>query len=375
MAQAIAHDVPLQQILPRLKMNEVLRSFSSLQQQKHDLGIVTSLLAKYIGISSDQIANAEQLTLFRLRSHSSSHDEPSSFLASAYAVLDLVGHPMSADEIVSRAVHYGLLKTQGQTPNRTMAARLSEDIARAAKKSIFMRTMPGHYGLRVWGHRIQEYEAVDHLSVLSHYYEDVLVVPFASIDNAIVDAGLYSGPLDWKGLERDVEVMRRENAESDTDVVQLVSFFIVESKSKFFTYMRGSRLPESRLRGEFSIGLGGHLGPEDRTPLFNFLDPVHGKSLMLRELFEELAISQREIDNISFQGVIYDTSRPVSKQHLALVYSVTVRTEKVKIAEPGYLHRGKFESLDEISQHEDDFENWSRIIISELKRSYDNDNA
>jgi predicted NUDIX family phosphoesterase len=302
----------------------------------------------------------QQLSLFN---EAPSHE--GSFLDAAYTVLTLAGRPLTANELVDRASSLGLLHTTGRTPERTMAARLSENLHQEGARSKFMRTMPAVYALREWENRILEYRHP--AKTISQFDEDVLVFPADSLSQYIDRPGSLTRSVDWESLVREIRVMRRSEAEQTFSVIQLVSFFVVESGSKFFTYMRGARLPESRLHGEFSIGIGGHLGPEDQAPLFNFLDPRHGEALMLRELFEELEIHWSNIETISFAGALYDNSRPVSRQHLALVYTVTTNTTAIRIAEPGFLHRGRFETIGEVLDHVDDFENWSQIVINFIR--------
>lgn len=63
----------------------------------------------------------------------------------AKQVLEEAGGPLHSKVITERAIADGLIKTSGETPDATMAAQL----AVAAKKGdVFVRTVPGIYGLK-----------------------------------------------------------------------------------------------------------------------------------------------------------------------------------------------------------------------------------
>ena len=157
--------------------------------------------------------------------------------------------------------------------------------------------------------------------------------------------------------------MRRREAEEDLSVIQLVSVFIVHHDDRYLTYKRTKRLPESRLHGMYSIAFGGHLNPDDISRLLNIFDPGLGAALLERELGEELRLKAGEITEISYRGLLYDDSRPVSRQHLGISYDVWLRTGKFEIGERGFLMDAKFETLEQIQARLSDFENWSHMII------------
>jgi len=68
---------------------------------------------------------------------------------------------------------------------------------------------------------------------------------------------------------------------------------------------------------------------------------------------------------LRYRGLLYDDSRPVSRQHLGITYDVFLRSEKFEIGERGFLMDAKFETLDEIISRREEFENWSWILIQE----------
>lgn len=73
------------------------------------------------------------------------------FLEAAAEVLGRVGKPMHYREIAAMAIEAGLVTTSGKTPEDTVNARISQDIAKNGFRSRFQRTEPGVFALREWG--------------------------------------------------------------------------------------------------------------------------------------------------------------------------------------------------------------------------------
>ncbi|MGB8861811.1 MAG: winged helix-turn-helix domain-containing protein, partial [Ilumatobacteraceae bacterium] len=82
-----------------------------------------------------------------------------SFLDAAEVVLRDAGVPMSPQEILERAVHLGLVTTNGATPSQTMKSKLSVDVLERHEGSRFMRSDPNRFALRSWKPAITEFFA------------------------------------------------------------------------------------------------------------------------------------------------------------------------------------------------------------------------
>ncbi len=283
------------------------------------------------------------------------------FLKAAHLILSDNKRPMSAQEIVVDGLERGLLPTKGRTPSQTMKAKLSTDILNKKDRSIFMRSEAGKFALREWKQKMDEHIAPRFKKAL--FDEDIMVFHRSSLRKYISGIGLSAGKKIARSLLSDCFSMKRRLAEEDFTVVQLVSFYIVRYESRILTYKRTKRLPESRLHGYYSLGFGGHLNPDDVPPLFNFIDPQQALLLILRELKEELILKKQPI--IKFRGLLYDDSREVSKQHLGLVYDVFLKSPEYEIGERGFLMDAKYETLSEILDRIEDFENWSALIAEE----------
>ena len=285
------------------------------------------------------------------------------FLKAAYEVLHITKKPLTAPEIVEGARARGLLKTSGRTPEQTMKSKLATNILTNGDRSPFMRAAKGRFALREWKGEYPEHIADRYQKALVD--EDIVVFPATSLRRYVPVDGLYHGNFDKSELYNECRPMRRREAEDDFSVIQLVSVFVIRYSDQYLTYKRTKRLPESRLHGVYSVGFGGHLNPSDLLPLLNIFDPAVGLPLLERELREEVKFESLGSTHISYRGLIYDTSREVSKQHLGLVYDVLASSPAFEIGERGFLMHPKYETIEEIDRRRDDFENWSLLLIDE----------
>lgn len=295
------------------------------------------------------------------------------FLEAARATLDAVDEPLTARGLVDHAVRLGFLNSSGATPMQTMKARLSDDIRQRKTSSAFMRTEKGTFALRAWGDRYSEYVADRFQQALLD--EDAVVFDREHLPLLVPGTGLHPGaPSDDARLLALCHPLLRREAETNPDVIQLVSGFIVRWQDRYLTYKRSARLPEARLHGEYSISFGGHLTPRDLfdTPvwpadpnavLWNIFDPTNGIQLLLREFREELRVEKAP--SFTYRGLLYDDAREVSKQHIAIVYDVDLASPEYSIGERGFLIDAKYETLSEVVERANDFENWSQMIIAD----------
>jgi restriction system protein len=284
-----------------------------------------------------------------------------SFLDAAERVLSDAQKPLHPREIVARALREGLVESSGQTPDQTMKAKLSTDILSKNTSSRFMRTDKNRFGLRTWIPRYKEFVADRFKKALLD--EEIVVFPRALLDRFVPGPGLHQLSAEQsQELLVSLQPMQRREAEEDMSVIQLVSAFLVRDGDRVATYKRTRRLPEARLHGCFSLLFGGHLNPDDVPPLFSIFDPDVGSLFIQRELREELRFGHPP--PMTLRGVLYDTRREVSLQHLGVLYEVLVPPdEEVEVGERGFLQQLAFETPYEIEDRIADFENWSELIL------------
>ena len=285
------------------------------------------------------------------------------FLDVAYKILREKGEPLSAKDIVELAINNGELSTKGMTPSQTMKSKLSTDILRRGDKSRFMRAEQGKFALRMWADHVTEFTADRFQKAL--FDEDIVVFPASDLPLFVPGPGLTVVEK-ISNYSHIFKNMRRREAEADVTVIQLVSVFIIRHKSRILTYKRTKRLPESRLHDFYSLAFGGHLNPDDVTHLFNILDPSQGLPWLLRELGEEVKLRSLGGNRVLYRGLLYDSSRSISRQHLGITYEVLVDNEEFKIGERGFLMDAKFEDVNDIRQRKDQFENWSLLLLDKL---------
>lgn len=286
------------------------------------------------------------------------------FLRAAFTVLEREGRPLSAKEMVDKALQTGILQTKGKTPSQTMKAKLSTEILTRSNDSLFMRAKQGKFALREWGNSIDEYVAERFKKEL--FDEDIVVFPASSLRMIVPHSGLWKRKEELKNFMEFIKPMRRQEAEGDVSVIQLISVFIVRHGSNILTYKRTRRLPESRLHHFYSIFFGGHLNPGDTAPLFDIFDPSQGQAFLNRELHEELRLPSGSIREFVYRGLLYDESQSVSKQHIGITYEVLVNSDQFEIGERGFLMDAKYESVNEIKERRREFENWSLLLLDEL---------
>lgn len=288
-----------------------------------------------------------------------------SFLDLAEKYLRESGKALSAREITNLALQEGTLRTAGKTPWQTMKSKLSTDILSNGERSRFKRVFQGVFALR-------EDERAEYTSarfIRNKLDEEIAVIPISKLKSLIPGAGLWMKGIDRQELARLSQTMRRRQAEETYEVVQIVSVFVVTFRGMFLTHMRSARLPENRLHGEYSVMLGGHVSIEDFAQLtldmFDDSEDLSDCTYILRELSEELILRSSPI--VAPRGFIYDESRDVSRQHLGLVYSVTLPSQDFEIGERGFLLNAKMETLESIKSRREQFENWSWTLMDNMQ--------
>lgn len=156
----------------------------------------------------------------------------------------------------------------------------------------------------------------------------------------------------------------------DTDYWQILPYLSVEHDEKPFLYRRTKKVGESRLAGNTSIGVGGHVAIDEMdidcdvgfdVPAFSSADDLNYVILrsIEREIEEELGVT---IDANNAQDIcfIVDHSNDVGKLHLGLGMRIAV-DEPVSCAEE------ELESIGHLSFSElemmDSHENWTKFLL------------
>jgi predicted NUDIX family phosphoesterase len=168
-------------------------------------------------------------------------------------------------------------------------------------------------------------------------------------------------------LSREGFFVERAYAERTPTLKQVIPYSIIvcaEPEIRVLLVRRLKTGGESRLHDKYSIGIGGHINPEDLDgAAFAARNPIDAGTR--REIAEELAVSG-EYD-IQRLGLLNDDSNPVGAVHVGVVQVVRVRGS-VEIRERNQLE-GRLVPSEELSAllaQGANFETWSRLLIPTL---------
>ncbi len=156
----------------------------------------------------------------------------------------------------------------------------------------------------------------------------------------------------------------RALCETDETLRQFIPYIVLKNAEtgQVFTYSRGQGSEEARLRGNLSIGLGGHmdeLAPEGMS-LRTWCDmEAH------RELKEEAGVTQ--MLNLEYVGLLCDPTNEVGRVHIGLLAIVTVTPDVISTLEHGVIEHGIWESPENLMTHSyERLENWSKAAVAHL---------
>jgi len=147
------------------------------------------------------------------------------------------------------------------------------------------------------------------------YKEKGLIKENSAVLKRIVQNGLF---------------LRRSELEEDPSFKQIIPYAIISNKESFYLFKRTSKQTEKRLHNKFSLGVGGHMNPNDSTESKEqyLIDELK------RELYEEVKLLNGcLIEDIEFIGFINDDTISVGRVHIGLLYNIHVSNKEVYINE------------------------------------------
>ncbi len=197
--------------------------------------------------------------------------------------------------------------------------------------------------------------------------EQVLVVA----QRVLAEAGLF------QGLQFDVDryldslfapgmarFMPRCQAEVDPTYKQLIPYVIMTHGGRYLSYVRGKRAGETRLVGNRSIGIGGHINPiDDEIPLFGTdLRDVYFTAVE-REVTEEVDVAAGHTGRIV--ALLNDDSNEVGSVHLGVVHLWNLDAANVTRREQ-MITQMAFMTQAELIDVRDTMETWSQLCLDGL---------
>ena len=196
--------------------------------------------------------------------------------------------------------------------------------------------------------------------------EQVLVVERKVIEQIGMFQGLmfdvegYLSKIFVQGVPR---FMPRSQAEQDPSYKQIIPYVIMTHAGKYLSYVRGRRAGETRLVGNRSIGIGGHINPADDMPLFNTNFYETYLAAVQREVDEEVSVETTHTDRVV--ALLNDESNEVGSVHLGIVHLWDLDAPKVRKREQ-MITQMAFMTGAELEEVRDTLETWSALCLSGL---------
>lgn len=186
---------------------------------------------------------------------------------------------------------------------------------------------------------------------------------------------------------------RRGDVEDDPSFKQLIPYCVIVQADRVLVYERGSSGGEDKLHTKLSLGIGGHINPQDapdapgpqgsdqsgqakeqmrRLVLRGTAKPEAAKEstgsdqlhrALLRELSEEIGLPGQP--SLRYTGLINDERDPVGQVHFGVVVVVEVPAGEISPLEDA-IHNPKMVPVQELGGLADRLEGWSKIVVEHL---------
>jgi predicted NUDIX family phosphoesterase len=150
----------------------------------------------------------------------------------------------------------------------------------------------------------------------------------------------------------------RARVEEDPSLKQIIPYGVVVRNRRVFRFHRCSG-GEKRLVGRSSVGVGGHVNPEDAG------DVVH--DALRRELEEELHLPAGR--KITLLGMLNDDTTAVGSVHVGVVARVEIADGAVRVRETDAMEGGFVERDALLAEDRGSFETWSAFLLAEEERA------
>jgi predicted NUDIX family phosphoesterase len=185
--------------------------------------------------------------------------------------------------------------------------------------------------------------------------EKVLVVPASSIQQHLASKFDPSSAQAIIDVANRTRLFRpRSEVEQDESVKQIIPYVCIRCGENYVLLQRTSKQSEARLHNKFSLGIGGHINDAEQSA------PDLVDAGLQRELSEEISLSEGY--KLTPLGIIYDSTTPVGRVHLGVVYELDACDQNFRLNEPD-LMTAKWVSSDELRGYRDRMETWSQILF------------
>lgn len=190
---------------------------------------------------------------------------------------------------------------------------------------------------------------------MAHPAELVLGIPRDLVPGGLGWRGVRAVPMEplLAAVARDGTFRPRSEVEEDPSWKQVIPYVALRDGERIFLMRRTRAGGDARLHERYSIGVGGHVNPDDGNPL----------SGLAREWHEEVVAAFEPL--FVPVGVLNDDEDPVGAVHLGLVFSADSGGRPVSIRETDKLS-GEFVPLSAVADVADRLETWSSLLFEHL---------
>lgn len=150
----------------------------------------------------------------------------------------------------------------------------------------------------------------------------------------------------------------RSEAEQNKEYKQIIPQGLIRFEDKVFVNQRLPKQTESRLNYAYSLGVGGHLNPEDDD--IPHLDII--QMGLHREIAEEVAIPLPFIPK--YIGLTNDEQQDVSQVHIGVWFEIQPLSMNVVVKEKEKL-RGFWTTVSDLEKLSDKLESWAKVIYED----------
>lgn len=185
--------------------------------------------------------------------------------------------------------------------------------------------------------------------------EKVLVVPAGSIQQHLASTFDPASAQVIIDVANRTRLFRpRSEVETDESVKQIIPYVCIRCDDSYLLLQRTNKQSEARLHNKFSLGIGGHINDQEQSAA----DLVDAG--LQRELTEEISLSSGY--KLTPLGIIYDSTTPVGRVHLGVVYELEACDSAFTLNEPD-LMSARWVSAEGLREYRDRMETWSQILF------------
>lgn len=160
----------------------------------------------------------------------------------------------------------------------------------------------------------------------------------------------------------------RNDAETDHMFKQLIPYCLIVYSGidgdLILGYTRGKAGGEARLHAQRSIGVGGHINPED-------IGNNTWQDAVYRELKEEIGLDPSNIQDFFTIGFVNDEENLVGQVHLGVVHVIVVNTAELPEVEEA-LTDVEWDTYRGIEM-EGNLETWTQYVLERLHEHFEQD--